>query len=490
LPYPQSLPLILSDNFSKMLKNVAVILSGGAGSRLWPVSRVSEPKQLHVFTDETSLLSQTVQRADALNNIDEILIVCSSTHKVLVKQHAAPYTQKPIAYLLEPVARNTAAAITCAACYLQTRYSQYDVCMVVLPSDHHMQQGDEFGDAISYALNGARAGYLITFGIAANKPETGFGYLEMGEALDIPKIHGVKNFVEKPNAERAQQMLDAGGFSWNSGMFVMRCAQFLNEIERFEPYILHACAASVSASTQRDSFTTLAIAPLQECPSTSVDYAVFERSKAVAMVSLDAQWTDLGSWAAVADLHEQFAAADEKKSIVVSINANQNYVQAGKTVAIVGVSDLVVIDTPDALLISHRNETQRVKDVVASLNLQQPEITKNYPKVRCTWGTYEPLSQGINHQITHLVVEPGGRLSLQPHEHHAEHWVVVSGQATITVGENTTDFVTGQYVHIDKQQDHQLENRAREPLIIVKVQIGSNLGEDDIKRFDDVSVHT
>jgi mannose-1-phosphate guanylyltransferase / mannose-6-phosphate isomerase len=469
-----------------MQKNVAVILSGGAGSRLWPVSRISEPKQFQVFTNGTSLLSQTVQRADALNDIDEILIVCSSAHEALVKKHAAPYTHKPLAYLLEPIARNTAAALACAAGYLKTSYPQYDVCMVVLPSDHHMQEGNAFKQAISYALNGARAGYLITFGIAANKPETGFGYLEIGEALDIPNIHRVKNFVEKPNVEHAQQMLDAGGFSWNSGMFVMRCAQFLNEMERFEPRISHACAASVSASTQRDVFITLAVSPLQDCPNTSVDYAVFERSEAVAMLSLDANWTDLGSWAAVADLHEQFETVDDKKSIVVSVNANQNYVQASKTVAIVGVSDLVVIDTPDALLISHRNETQSVKDVVASLNLQQPEITKNYPKMRRPWGTYESLGQGPKHQIKHIVVEPGGRLSLQSHEHRAEHWVVVAGQATITVGETTADLVTGQHVYIEKQQKHRLENRTLEPVTIVEVQIGSYLGEDDIKRFDDI----
>ncbi len=469
-----------------MEKNIAVILSGGAGSRLWPVSRVSEPKQFQAFTDGTSLLSQTVQRADALTDIDEILIVCSSAHEVLVKKHAAPHSRKPIRYLLEPVARNTAAALACAAGYLQTQHPQDDVCMVVLPSDHHMQQGDEFNQAISYAIHGARAGYLITFGIAANKPETGFGYLEMGETLDIPQIHRVENFVEKPNIERAQQMLDTGGFSWNSGMFVMRSAQFLDEIERFEPRISHACAASVSGSTQRDEFISLALAPLQNCPSTSVDYAVFERSEAVAMVSLDAQWTDLGSWAAVADLHEQFETSDDKKHIVVSVNANQNYVQASKTVAIVGLSDIVVIDTPDALLISHRNETQSVKDVVASLNLQQPEITKSYPKVRRPWGTYESLGQGPKHQIKHIVVEPGGRLSLQSHEHRAEHWVVVAGQATITVGETTANYVTGQHVYIEKQQKHRLENHTQEPVTIVEVQIGGYLGEDDIKRFDDV----
>jgi mannose-1-phosphate guanylyltransferase / mannose-6-phosphate isomerase len=469
-----------------MQKNIVVILSGGAGSRLWPVSRVSEPKQFQAFTSGVSLLAQTVIRANTLDCIDEILIVSSCAHEALITQHSAKYTHKPISYLLEPVARNTAAAITCAAEHLQRQYPHDDVCMVVMPSDHHMKESDSYFTAIHRALDGARAGYLVTFGIAATKPETGFGYLQMGSMLSVPDVYSVKNFIEKPDLIDAKEMLDQGGYSWNSGMFVMRAEQFLEEMERFEPRIAHACKASFEASQQQGPFTTLALAPLQDCPNTSVDYAVFERSEAVAMVLLDVPWTDLGSWAAVADLHEQSAPACHKKPIVVSINANQNYVQACKTVAIVGVSDLVVIDTPDALLISHRDETQSVKDVVASLHLQQPEITQSYPKVRRPWGTYESIGQGPKHQIKHIVVEPGGRLSLQSHEHRAEHWVVVAGQATITVGSHTADYVAGQHVYIEKQQKHRLENHTQEPVTIIEVQIGSYLGEDDIKRFDDV----
>ncbi len=431
-------------------------------------------------------MSQTVMRADAIADIDEILVVGSVLHQALVKTHALPYTRKPVTYLLEPVARNTAAALTCAAAHLQATYPLADICMVVLPSDHHMVEGHQFAQAISHALHGARTGYLVTFGMTASKPETGFGYLEMGDAVDAPALHLVKNFIEKPVAEKAQQMLDTGGFSWNSGMFVMRCDEFLTEVKKFEPLIFDACAASVMASKHDGQFTTLGLAALKDCPSTSVDYAVFERSKAVAMVALDVSWTDLGSWAAVAELNEQSDTSNHVKPIVVSVNASQNYVQANKTVAIVGVSDLVVIDTPDALLISHRSETQSVKEVVASLNLQQPDITANYPKVRRPWGTYESVGKGPKHQIKHIVVEPGGRLSLQSHEHRAEHWVVVAGQATITVGDTTAEYATGQHVYIEKQQKHRLENHTDEPVTIVEVQIGSYLGEDDIKRYDDV----
>jgi mannose-1-phosphate guanylyltransferase / mannose-6-phosphate isomerase len=467
------------------MKNIAVILSGGAGSRLWPLSRLSEPKQFQVFTDGTSLLSQTVMRADAIADVDEILIVCSAAHESLVKKHTDTHTRKPISYLLEPVARNTAAALACAAGYLKRQHPHADACMVVLPSDHHMAQNDLFAQAVKRAIDGARAGYLVTFGVAATKPETGYGYIQAGEALTMPDLHRVKSFIEKPNALRAQQMLDAGGYSWNSGMFVMRCTRFLDEIERFEPRISHACAASVAASTKRGAFTTLSVEPLQDCPSISVDYAVFERSEAVATLSLDAAWTDLGSWAAVADLYEQTPANGQEKPIVVSINAQQNYVHADKTVAMVGVSNLVVIDTPDALLISHRDETQSVRDVVATLNLQQPNITSNAPKEFRPWGTFEPLHKGQRHQVKHIVVEPGGRLSLQSHLHRAEHWVVVAGQATITVGEHTATYCAGQHVFIEKQQKHRLENYTQEPVTIVEVQIGDYLGEDDITRYDD-----
>jgi mannose-1-phosphate guanylyltransferase/mannose-6-phosphate isomerase len=469
-----------------MRKTIAVILSGGAGSRLWPISRISEPKQFQTFTGGPSLLSQTVMRANAITEVDEILIVCNTAHEALVISHASGHTNKPIAYLLEPIARNTAAAIACAAGHLQKQNPQADVCMVVLPSDHHMPPSDQFQRAVSDAINAAKIGYLVTFGVTANKAETGFGYLEVGEALEVPHIFRVKNFVEKPNAIRAQQMLDIGGFSWNSGMFVMGCAKFLEEVERFEPRISHACSASIASSKQHGPLTTLGLEPLQDCPSTSVDYAVFERSEAVAMISLDAPWTDLGSWAAVADLHEQSPPVENKQSIVVSVNANQNYVHAAKTVAIVGVNDLIVIDTPDALLISHRNDTQSVREVVASLNLQKPDITETYPKVRRPWGTYESLGHGQKHQVKHIVVKPGGRLSLQSHEHRAEHWVVVSGKATVTVGEHTADLNVGQHVYIDKQQKHRLENHSDEPVTIVEIQIGSYLGEDDIKRYDDI----
>jgi mannose-1-phosphate guanylyltransferase / mannose-6-phosphate isomerase len=463
------------------MKNIAVILSGGAGSRLWPLSRLSEPKQFQAFSNGTSLLAQTVLRANALPEINELLIVCSAAHQALVQKHCTPFTQKPITYLLEPIARNTAAAIACAATYLIQRGDAPDACMLVLPSDHHMPDEKALNAAVSNAIVAANKGYLITFGIAANKPETGFGYLEIGSLLDVNDVFQVKRFVEKPNLERAQEMLATGGYSWNSGMFVMGAVRFLAEMERFEPLIAHACDASVKQSVKQQEFVHLALDPLKDCPSTSVDYAVFERSENVAMVSLDIPWSDLGSWAAVAEMNNTPADA-----VVVNVNAHRNYVHAQKTVALIGVSNLVVVDTPDALLISHCDETQDVRQVVAELTQQQPHLVASHAKVNRPWGSYEALDQGEQHQIKHIVVEPGGRLSLQSHLHRAEHWVVVQGEATITVGDTKATYAVGDHVFIQREQKHRLENHTQKPVAIVEVQIGSYLGEDDIIRYDDI----
>jgi mannose-1-phosphate guanylyltransferase / mannose-6-phosphate isomerase len=469
-----------------MKKNVAVILSGGSGSRLWPLSRLDEPKQFQAFTDGLSLLAHTVKRADALTSINEILVVCSAAHKALVHAHCAPHSSKPITYLLEPVARNTAVAIASAAVYLEQNNQDAEVCMLVLPSDHHLAQAELFETAVHSAISGAHAGHLVTFGVIASKPETGYGYIEMGKALPISDVYRVERFVEKPNAERAQEMIATGQYRWNSGMFVMGTSLFLKEVGYFAQAVLIAAQDSVKQATQQGFFVHLAEAPLATCPNISVDHAVFEHSHQVAVVSLNVQWTDLGSWSAVADMHDSNTIAPKAGVEVISISAEQNYIRSSKTVVLLGVSNLVVVDTPDALLISHRDHTQSVKEVVSALNVSQPHLTSGHAKVRRPWGTYEPIGTGAQHQVKHIIVQPGGRLSLQSHEHRAEHWVVVSGLATITVGEKTAQYTVGQHVYIQKGEKHRLENHTSDAVSIVEVQIGNYLGEDDIQRYEDV----
>jgi mannose-1-phosphate guanylyltransferase / mannose-6-phosphate isomerase len=459
-----------------MKKTVAVILSGGSGARLWPLSRHDAPKQFQAFTDDTSLLSHTVQRADALPAVCEIVVVCSAAHQALVQAHCAPYTHKPITYVLEPVARNTAAAIACAAAYLHTARPGFDVCMLVLPSDHAVGHAELFAQAIGHALAGAEAGYLITLGVAATHPETGYGYLEMGPLLEIDKVCKVARFTEKPSLERAQAMLASGNYRWNSGMFVMRTAQFLDELKRYEPGIYAACIQSVArAHVAKDSShrnsqqVALDRASLEACISKSVDHAVFERSERVGMVSLSSAWTDLGSWAAVAELDERAAHSEAAANRVICIGAERNYVRADKMVALVGINDLLVVDTPDALLISHHTRSQEVKDVVAALDAQKSTLTQFHAAPAAGPSTLQSSRHGAPPYARHIVVLPHTHLQLPVQSQHLRHWIVLTGQASITLDGQPLSYSAGQHLRIEKGQACVVHNRSDARLEIVEV---------------------
>jgi mannose-1-phosphate guanylyltransferase / mannose-6-phosphate isomerase len=451
-----------------MKKTVAVILSGGSGARLWPLSRHDAPKQFQAFTDDTSLLSHTVQRADALQAVSEIMVVCSTAHQALVAAHCATYTQKPITYVLEPVARNTAAAIACAAAYLQTAHPAADVCMLVLPSDHAVGQADLFAQAIGHAMAGADAGYLVTLGVAATHPETGYGYLEMGALLEVDHVYKVARFTEKPSLARAQAMLASGNYRWNSGMFVMRAAQFLNELKRYEPSIYAACTQSVArAPAGNRQPVVLERASLESCISKSVDHAVFERSERVGMVSLASAWTDLGSWAAVAELDERAAQSADKDSMRINIGAEHNYVRADKMVALIGVSDLLVVDTPDALLISHHTRSQEVKDVVAALDAQKSTLTQFHATTASS--TLQTQRDGAPPYARHIVLQPHAHLPHPVDAQHARHWIVLTGQASITLDGKQLSYLAGQHLCIEKGQACIVQNTSDARLEIVEV---------------------
>jgi mannose-1-phosphate guanylyltransferase / mannose-6-phosphate isomerase len=467
------------------MKYIAVILCGGSGSRLWPLSRQSEPKQFHAFGRDSSLLAQTVQRAEKLSFLDEILIVSSSSHQHLLRQHVQPFTTKPIHYLLEPLACNTAAAIASAAHYIEREIAEQDeCCMIAMPSDHYMTDSHAFETSIQKAIIGAQVGRLMTFGVKPTSPETGYGYIQRGPPLANSECFEVARFVEKPALEKAQEMIASPDYAWNSGIFVFHTRTMLDEILQFEPSIFESTKAAVSLGISKHDFFTLDLTSLQACPSKSIDYAVFEHSKKVAVATMHADWSDLGSWSAVSKLGS--AASDtENPYPVISVNASDNYVNANKTVAVVGLSDIVVIDTTDALLIARKDQSQNVKMVVEQLGQHRPELLATHAKIRRPWGSFESLHKSAAHQLKYIEVEPGGRLSLQSHEHRAEHWVVVAGQASITLGDTCSEYTTGQHVYIEKQQKHRLENHTQETVAIVEVQIGHYMGEDDIKRYDD-----
>ncbi len=450
---------------------------------MWPVSRLDAPKQFQSFTDNLSLLSHTVKRADALATIDEVVLVCSAAHQHMVYQHSSAHTHKPTSFLLEPIARNTAAAITCAAVYLQDQYPDDELCMLVLPSDHLISDVALFEEAVDYALKGAHAGYLVTFGVVATKPETGYGYIEVGEALPPQNVCKVARFVEKPTAQRAQEMLSTGRYRWNSGMFLMPVPLFMQEIKRYDAPVAHACTMAVAQSSRHESFIQLSEKALSECPSISIDHAVFEHSEKVAVVSLDAPWTDLGSWAAVADIQENRHIQPDRSDAIIEINAKHNYVRAHKTVAIIGIDNVVVVDTPDALLISHRDSTQSVKDIVSCLNMQHSRLTTNHSRTQLPWGTCESVDAGVRHHVKNIVVHPGGFLHLQTHAHCVRHLLVVSGTATMTIESTTTNYPVGQHICIPKGSTYRVENQTESNLALVEVEISDlqhNLGSEDM----------
>jgi mannose-1-phosphate guanylyltransferase / mannose-6-phosphate isomerase len=468
------------------MKNVAVILCGGSGSRLWPLSRQAQPKQFHAFVNGISLLAQTVQRANQLTFIDHILIVSGSAHQHLLRAHVAPHTDKPVHYLLEPIARNTAAAIACAAHYIKLHICDAQpACMIVMPSDHYMTNMQAFSDSIEQAIIGARLGRLMTFGVKPTSPETGYGYIQRGQSLAGTSCHEVARFVEKPNLVKAQEMINNPDYAWNSGIFVFDTHTLLAEMDQFEPQISESSQAAVGLGALHNDFFSLHHESLQACPSNSIDYAVLEKSQKIAVATMQASWSDLGSWSAVAELSSSGSQASQSQP-VISINSGDNYIHAQKTVAIVGLSDLVVIDTPDALLVAHKQQSQQVKQVVDQISKSNPAIAQNHTKVQRPWGSYESLHHGQQHQVKYIEVQPGGQLSLQSHNHRAEHWVVVSGAATVTVGSETKLYKPGEHIYIKIQQKHRLENFTSEKVGLIEVQIGGYLGEDDIIRYSDV----
>jgi mannose-1-phosphate guanylyltransferase/mannose-6-phosphate isomerase len=492
---------------------IPVILCGGSGTRLWPLSRDAYPKQFHRFVGEHTLFEATVLRAASLPNVSRITIVCNDNHRFMAAQQAAQALASigsaiQIHALLEPVARNTAPAIAAAAHSLPR-----DATMVVLPSDHYMANQAAFHTATTTALKAVALGHLCTFGIKPTTPETGYGYIESGLPIEHTQAHAVKRFVEKPNLATAQQLIATGTHTWNSGMFVMQAGDFLDQLAIYAPQVHAASQAAVHHAVIETDFTRLSKPHFEQCPSISVDYAVFERTAKAAVVAYHGDWSDLGSWASIANLAEQHTPAiananantnaNSNDSTHVSVGSSNNHVhiygQTTKPVALVGVSDLVIVDTPDALLITHKSASQHVKDALAELKIKHPTLASHHRKVHRPWGWYDSIDSsnpttgenGAGHQVKRIHVYPGASLSLQSHAHRAEHWVVVLGTATIGIGADLASVVEqnydiGQHAYIPLGHIHRLTNRTTAPVEIIEVQCGSYLGEDDIVRYQDV----
>jgi mannose-1-phosphate guanylyltransferase len=463
---------------------IPVILCGGAGSRLWPVSRETHPKPFMRLADGQSLLQKAFLRGLALPDVPEILTV---TNQELLFKTQEDYRQVnpqglPTPFVLEPFGRNTAAAVAAAALQVQRTHGD-DAVLLVLPADHLITDQAAFATAVAQARELALQGRIVTFGIHPESPETGFGYIQA-------EGHQVKRFVEKPDLDTARQYLATGGYYWNSGMFCFTAGAMLREMAQHCPDILQATQAcldkSNSQTTGSGQSLSLDAASFAQVPDNSIDYAVMEKTQAIAMVPCQIGWSDIGSWVAVGDLADADAQGNRVQGHALMHKAQDCYVQSTeRVVGVVGVNDLIIIDTPDALLVANRHNSQDVKHIYSQLKAQGHDSHKLHRTVRRPWGTYTILGEGNGFKIKRIEVKPQARLSLQMHHHRSEHWIVVSGTAVVQNGEQETMLHTNQSTYIPAGHHHRLHNPGVIDLVMIEVQSGQYLGEDDIVRFED-----
>ena len=463
-----------------------VILSGGVGSRLWPLSRERYPKQfLDVAASGATLVQQTLARLETVDDLAAPMVVCNQAHRFLVAEQLRDNPLGRPRILLEPVGRNTAPAVAAAA--LQACAEGDDALLVVLPADHLVDDPERLRAGLVDAVAAARAGWLVTFGIVPTRPETGYGYIEAGAAVAGGPARAVQRFVEKPDAETAGGYVESGRFFWNSGMFVMRASRYLDELRRHAPAIVEACEAALAEAEADLDFIRLGEAAFARCPADSIDYAVMEHTDAAVTLPLDAGWSDLGSWATLMEAGARDAEGNVLLGDVIAESSRNSYVRAeSRLVATLGLVDHVVVETADSVLVAPRDQVQAVKHVVERLQAAGRSEALEHREVHRPWGSYEALVRAERFQVKRIVVNPGCQLSLQMHHHRAEHWVVVRGTARVTRGEEVFLLGEDQSTYIPLGTVHRLENPGMIPLELVEVQSGSYLGEDDISRLEDV----
>lgn len=468
-----------------------VILSGGAGTRLWPLSRELYPKQLLALTGERTMLQQTALRLEGLSATPPV-IVCNDSHRFLVAEQLRQINVEPRAMVLEPFGRNTAPAIALAAHAALKAVdvdTDADPVLLVLPADHVIRDVPAFLKAVRIALPAAEQGKLVTFGIVPSAPETGYGYIQraaLGQKDDAAGPHRIARFVEKPPADKAVQFLKSGDYYWNSGMFLFRARRYLQELERFAPEIARVCASAAAGAKSDLDFTRVDAKIFESCPSDSIDYAVMEKTSDAVVVPLDAGWSDVGSWAALHSACESDGRGNVSRGDVIAEESDGCYLYSeSRLVAVVGLQNHVVIETKDAVLVAPQDRVQDVKKLVFRLKEQGRYEHSLHREVFRPWGSYDSIENGPRFQVKRLKVKPGATLSLQMHHHRAEHWIVVSGTARITRGDEVFLLEENQSTYIPVGVRHRIENPGKIPVHIIEVQSGSYLGEDDIVRFED-----
>ena len=464
-----------------------VILSGGSGTRLWPLSREAYPKQLLALFGEHTMLQATVLRARALTGVSVAapLLICNQEHRFLVREQCMVIGVEPAAIYLEPAGRNTAPAIALAALHLAA--TNPDALMLVMPADHFIRDQSAFATAVAAAGQAAARGSLVTFGIKPSYAETGYGYIRAGEVLNgLPQVAAVAEFVEKPPRERAEAYVAAGNYSWNSGMFLFSAGRSLQELGKHRPDMLQAVKQSFDKRTDDLGFYRPDQHSFLQCPSDSIDYAVMQPTRDAAVVQADIGWSDVGSWESLWQLGARDADGNVKVGDVLAVDTHNSYLRSeSRQLSVLGLDDVTVVETRDVVLVMHKRAAQDVKKIVENLRKQGRSEPLAHVRVYRPWGWYEDIDQGPNFRVKRLQVNPGEKLSLQLHHKRAEHWVVVKGIARVTVDSKEFDLQVNESTYIPLGAKHRLENRHAEPLQLIEVQSGSYLGEDDIVRFDD-----
>ena len=462
---------------------IPVILSGGSGTRLWPLSRKQHPKQYLPLASDNTMLQETILRLNGLDNLANPIIVCNADHRFLVADQCQQIDITNPVILLEPVGRNTAPAIAAAA--LQSLKQADDVVLLVLSADHVIQDVEVFHQAINIASQQAQEGKLATFGIVPTDANTGYGYIKSSKD-NIDGVYKVEEFVEKPNLKTAQSYLEQGNYLWNSGMFMFKATTLIDELTTHSPKIIASVNNAVNNAKQDLDFIRLDKQAFESSPSDSIDYALMEKSDNVVVVPLDAQWNDIGSWSALHGIGNKDINGNVINGNVIAQDTSNTYIYANHhTITTIGVDSLIVVDTPDATFIATQDKAQEVKSIVESLQADGRDEGTIHRKVYRPWGWYDSIESGKHFQVKRLHVNPGAELSLQMHHKRAEHWVVVNGTATVVNGEEVLTLKEGESTYIPIGATHSLGNKTNEPLEVIEVQSGIYLGEDDIVRFKD-----
>lgn len=460
-----------------------VVLAGGTGSRLWPKSRAALPKQFLALTSAHTMLQETLLRLPKYE-VENALLICNEEHRFLAAEQLRTANIAFDQIILEPVGRNTAPAIALAA--INELSKGKDPVLLVLSADHLIQDKAAFHEAIRRATLLAEANKLVTFGIVPTEAHTGYGYIEAGDALD-DNGYVVKEFVEKPDVETAKTYLDGNKHFWNSGMFMFKASVYIEELKAFNPRILDACEESLKNAESDLDFLRIDKEAFSVCPDDSIDYAVMEKTTKACMVTLDAGWNDVGSWTSLWDTAKN---KDENNNVVLGdvilTDVNDSYINSEqRLISVIGLDNVIVVETKDAVLVAAKDQVQNIKRVVSQLKLEKRPEFEFHREVLRPWGSYDSIDTGERYQVKRITVKPGEKLSVQMHHHRAEHWIVVSGTASVTIGEKTSLVAENESVYIPVGEVHALENPGKIPLELIEVQSGSYLGEDDIVRFSD-----